>query len=160
MFRAGLGYDIHRLKKGRPLVLGGVRIKSPAGLDGHSDADVLIHSIMDSLLGAAGLKDIGIYFPNNDSRYRGISSVILLKKVYSLIAKKGYKVINVDSSLIAERPKIKNHIDRMKKNIADALKLKPSDIGIKATTNEKIGSLGKGKGIASLSVCLLGKGRK
>lgn len=151
----GIGYDVHRLKKGRPLVLGGVDIQSPLGLDGHSDADVLIHAIMDALLGAAGLEDIGHYFPPSDTKYKNISSVILLKEVVKELKRRRLRIMNIDSTLIAEKPKIAPHIPQMKVTIARALNIPPARIGVKATTNEKIGFIGRGEGIAAQAVASL-----
>jgi 2-C-methyl-D-erythritol 2,4-cyclodiphosphate synthase len=148
----GYGYDVHRLKKGRKLVLGGVRIQNPKGLDGHSDADVLLHALMDALLGAAGLNDIGHFFPNTDIKYKNISSLLLLEYVYKELKKKNYKINNIDITVIAESPKIYPFIDDMKTNISKVLNLPKQRIGIKATTNEKMGFLGCGEGIAAMAV--------
>jgi 2-C-methyl-D-erythritol 4-phosphate cytidylyltransferase / 2-C-methyl-D-erythritol 2,4-cyclodiphosphate synthase len=146
--RFGIGYDIHRLVEGRPLVLGGVTIPSPVGLDGHSDADVVLHAICDSLLGAAGLPDIGHFFPNTDSAFRNASSLKLLAKVYDVLQEHGFTIGNVDSMLIAERPRIAPYILQMKSAIAGVLKIALDCVSIKATTNEGIGSLGAGEGMA------------
>jgi 2-C-methyl-D-erythritol 2,4-cyclodiphosphate synthase len=151
----GLGYDVHKFKKGRKLILGGVSIKSQKGLDGHSDADVLIHSLMDALLGAAGLNDIGHFFPNNDSKYKNISSLILLEIVYKQLKKKSLKINNADMTIIAQSPKIAPYIDEMKQNISKILDLKTSRISIKATTNEKMGFIGRNEGIASMAIVSL-----
>ncbi|MDR3253735.1 MAG: 2-C-methyl-D-erythritol 2,4-cyclodiphosphate synthase [Endomicrobium sp.] len=148
----GLGYDVHRFKKGRDLILGGVKIASPQGLDGHSDADVLIHALMDALLGAAGLNDIGHFFPNTDIQYKNISSISLLEFVYKELKKKKFSINNVDTVVIAEMPKIYPFIDAMKENISRVIKLKKERIGIKATTNEKMGFLGRNEGIAAMAV--------
>jgi 2-C-methyl-D-erythritol 2,4-cyclodiphosphate synthase len=148
----GFGYDVHRFKKGRKLVLGGVEIKSPKGLDGHSDADVLLHALMDALLGAVGLKDIGNFFPNTDPKYKNISSIWLLECVYKELKKKKYRINNVDISVIAEKPKIYPFIDEMKINISKVLKISKQRIGLKATTNEKMGFIGRGEGIAAMAV--------
>ena len=148
----GYGYDVHRFKKGRKLVLGGVRIQNPKGLDGHSDADVLLHALMDALLGAAGLNDIGHFFPNTDIKYKNISSLLLLEYVYKELKKKNYKINNIDITVIVESPKIYPFIDNMKTNISKVLNLSNQRIGIKATTNEKIGFLGRGEGIAAMAV--------
>jgi 2-C-methyl-D-erythritol 2,4-cyclodiphosphate synthase len=153
--RVGLGYDVHRFEQGRPLVLGGVTIPSPEGLAGHSDADVLIHALMDALLGAAGLKDIGHLFPNTDPQYKGCSSMRLLEIVMEHIRHEKLLVGNVDISLIAEKPKIAQHIDTMKQNIALKLAVPISCVGIKATTNEKMGFIGLGEGIAAFAISLL-----
>jgi 2-C-methyl-D-erythritol 2,4-cyclodiphosphate synthase len=147
-----MGYDVHRLKKGRALVLGGVTIAHPRGLDGHSDADVLIHALMDALLGAAGMDDIGHYFPTTDLRYKNISSVLLLKEVAKKLASKKVLINNIDSTLVCEEPKIAPFIANMKKNIAAALGIPAGYIGIKATTNETMGFIGRKEGIAALCV--------
>ena len=155
----GLGYDIHRFKKGRKLILGGVEIDSPKGLDGHSDADVLIHALMDAMLGAAGLNDIGHFFPNDDPRFKNISSLILLETVRKELQKRKLKIANADMTLIAEFPKIYPHIDKMKEKISKVLKLSKSRISIKATTNEKLGAIGSGKGVAALATALIKKSK-
>ena len=155
----GLGYDIHRFKKGRKLILGGVEIDAPKGLDGHSDADVLIHALMDAMLGAAGLNDIGHFFPNDDPRFKNISSLILLETVRKELQKRKLKIANADMTLIAEFPKIYPHIDAMKEKISKVLKLSTSRISIKATTNEKLGAIGSGKGIAALATALIKKSK-
>lgn len=154
-FRIGQGYDIHRFDPARPLVLGGVRIRETGGLMGHSDADVLVHAVMDALLGAAGCRDIGCYFPDTDPRFLGASSVALLKEVGRIIAGKGYEVGNIDSTILAEAPKISPHIEAMKKNLAEALHISAERITIKATTNETLGAIGRKEGIASLASALL-----
>ncbi len=158
-FRIGNGYDIHRLVEGRELIIGGVKLQHPdnLGLDGHSDADVLIHSIMDALLGALSLGDIGIYFPPSDQKWKNVDSLLLLSKVIELIRKQGWEVNNIDSVIVAERPKIKPHVQLMKKYISDVLQIDDSFIGIKATTNEKIGAEGREEGISCHSVVLLEK---
>jgi 2-C-methyl-D-erythritol 2,4-cyclodiphosphate synthase len=153
--RVGTGYDVHRLAQHRKLVLGGVEIPFDRGLAGHSDADVLTHAIMDALLGAAGLPDIGVHFPNNDPQYAGISSLELLRRVSALLAGQGFLVGNIDATVIAERPKIAIFIEQMKTNIGTALDIPSARIGIKATTNEGLGSLGRGEGIAAMAVALL-----
>lgn len=152
MMRVGFGYDIHRFKEGRPCILGGVQIESSIGPDGHSDADVLVHALMDALLGAAGLKDIGYYFPPEDDAFKGISSLLLLEKVNSLLKEKGFSAYNIDIMVIAEAPKLKPHIDAMKENISQVLTLPVERISIKATTNEKLGALGRQEGIAAQAV--------
>lgn len=157
---SGIGYDVHRFKKGRKLILGGVEIPAPAGLDGHSDADVLIHALMDALLGAAGLEDIGHFFPNTDPRYKGISSLALLKIVAAELKKRKFSINNVDVSLIAEKPKIAPHLNAMKKNIAGVIGLPAARVGIKATTNEKMGFIGRGEGIAAFAICAITSKRK
>ena len=153
--RIGFGYDIHPLAAGRRLVLGGVEIPSPRGLDGHSDADVLLHALCDALLGAAGLPDIGSLFPNTDPTYKGISSLELLRQVWERLGLAGYGVGNVDLTLIAEAPKIAPHVPQMRALIAQILGIEPARVGIKATTNEGLGSLGRGEGIAAHAVAAI-----
>ena len=153
--RIGFGYDIHPLAEGRKLFLGGIEIPSPRGLDGHSDADVLLHALCDALLGAAGLPDIGHLFPNTDPAYKGASSLLLLAEVVRRVQEAGYAVGNADMTLIAEAPKIAPYIAQMQAVIADALRIQPSQVGIKATTNEGLGALGRGEGIAAHAVALL-----
>jgi len=148
----GFGYDVHRFKKGRKLILGGVEIPSAKGLDGHSDADVLLHALMDALLGAAGLNDIGHFFPNTDMKYKNISSLRLLGEVYKELKKRKFKINNVDMTVLAEAPKIYPFIDKMKENISKTIKLNKARIAIKATTNETMGFIGRGEGIAAMSV--------
>tara|TARA_X000000950_G_scaffold277674_1_gene367426 strand:+ start:269 stop:772 length:504 start_codon:yes stop_codon:yes gene_type:complete len=157
--RIGNGYDIHRLVAGRKLILGGVILKHPdnLGLDGHSDADVLTHSIMDALLGALSLGDIGKYFPPSEEKWKDANSLFLLSEVIELIRKEGWEVNNVDSVIVAERPKIKPHVQLMKKNISNILRIDDDLIGIKATTNEKLGPEGREEGISCHSVALLEK---
>ena len=150
--RSGIGYDVHRLVEGRPLILGGVHIPWDKGLDGHSDADVLSHAIAYAILGAVGAPDIGYFFPPTDESIKGISSLSILQKTAEEVATRGGKIINIDSSLIAEEPKILTHADAMKKNIAQALGLEMDQIGIKATTNERMGFVGKGEGMAAMAV--------
>ena len=159
IFRIGNGYDIHRLVGGRKLIIGGVELEHPndLGLDGHSDADVLTHSIMDSLLGALSLGDIGKYFPPSDKKWKDANSLYLLSEVIQLIRKKGWEVNNIDSVIVAERPKIKPYLEQMKKNISHTLKIDDDLIGIKATTNEKLGPEGREEGISCHSVVLLEK---
>jgi 2-C-methyl-D-erythritol 2,4-cyclodiphosphate synthase len=153
--RIGNGYDIHRLVSGRPLILGGVEISHTVGLLGHSDADVLTHAIMDAMLGALSLGDIGHYFPPTDPAWKGADSLVLLQQVNALILEKGWKVSNIDSVIIAERPKLKPHLDKMKEKLAATLALDPEQIGIKATTNEQLGPVGREEGIAAHAVALL-----
>lgn len=155
----GFGYDVHRLVEGRPLILGGVEIPFVKGLDGHSDADVLIHALMDALLGAAGLRDIGYYFPPSDPAYKGANSMKLLEHVVGLLAKEGFRPVNVDIALLAERPKIGPHVDRMKENISTVLGVIPRRVGIKATTNEGMGFVGEGQGMAAYAVTLIEEAR-
>ena len=158
-FRIGNGYDIHRLVKGRNLIIGGVKLQHPdnLGLDGHSDADVLTHSIMDALLGALSLGDIGKYFPPTDQEWKNVNSLLLLSKVIELIRIQGWEVNNIDSVIVAERPKIKPYVKLMKNNISEILQIEDSFIGIKATTNEKLGPEGREEGISCQSVVLLEK---
>jgi 2-C-methyl-D-erythritol 2,4-cyclodiphosphate synthase len=153
--RIGMGYDVHRLTEGRELILGGVTIPYEKGLLGHSDADVLIHAIMDSLLGAAALGDIGKHFPDTDDSYKGISSIELLKKVKTLIEDKLYFIENIDATIIAQKPKMAPHIPQMVENIANALGVKNSQINVKATTEEGLGFTGEEKGISANAICLL-----
>lgn len=156
-FRVGNGYDVHRLADERKLIIGGVEIPYEKGLLGHSDADVLIHSIMDALLGACGESDIGRHFPDNDISYKGISSLVLLKKVKAILESKGYQILNIDSTIIAERPKLLPYMDEMKANISAVLQLDKDCIGIKATTSEGLGFAGRGEGIAAYSVASIYK---
>lgn len=153
--RIGFGYDVHKLVKGRKLVLGGVTIPHTKGLMGHSDADVLLHALCDAILGAAGLKDIGYYFPNNDKKWKNASSLVLLAECMKLIKKQKLKVGNVDITVILEEPKISPYIDRMKKNISKTLNIRVSQIAIKSTTSEGLGFIGKKLGCSAYSVCLL-----
>ena len=158
-FRIGNGYDIHRLIRGRDLIIGGIKLNHPSqlGLDGHSDADVLTHSIMDALLGALSLGDIGKYFPPSDEKWKNANSLSLLSKVIELIRNEGWDVNNIDSVIIAERPKIKPYVESMRKNISNILDIDHSLIGIKATTNEKLGPEGREEGISCHSIVLLEK---
>lgn len=156
-FRIGHGYDVHRLKPGRDLILGGVKIKHDVGLDGHSDADVLTHAIMDALLGAAGLGDIGRHFPDTDSKFLGISSLLLLERVVKLIAELGYKVSNVDATVIMQKPKLAPHVPKMQEKIAKIIGIDPSRVNVKATTEEKLGFTGLEQGVASHAVALIYK---
>jgi 2-C-methyl-D-erythritol 2,4-cyclodiphosphate synthase len=154
--RVGIGYDVHAFAKGRNLILGGVKIDYEFGLMGHSDADVLVHAIIDALLGAANLGDIGKLFPDTDQKYKGISSIELLKQVNTLLLNKNIKIINIDSVVICEKPKIKDYTDKMKSNISVALcGLSVDRIGIKGTTTEKLGFTGRGEGIAAQAVSLI-----
>ena len=157
--RIGNGYDIHRLVPGRPLILGGQTLEHPAGLglDGHSDADVLVHAIMDALLGALSLGDIGKYFPPTDPKWKGADSLKLLEQVMGLVRERGWSVVNVDSVVIAERPKLKPHIEAMRAAIAERMGLAPEQVGVKATTNEKLGAEGREEGISCQAVALLSK---
>lgn len=155
MIRSGIGYDIHRFSEGLKLTLGGVEIAHPRGLEGHSDADVLSHAIADALLGAIGAGDIGQHFPNTDESIRGISSMEILKRVGSLLAEKGARVLNVDATVIAEAPKITPHAQSMRQNIAAAIGISESDVSVKATTNEKLGPIGQGEGIAAIAIATI-----
>lgn len=155
--RIGMGYDVHKLTEGRDLILGGVNIPWEKGLLGHSDADVLIHAVMDALLGAAALGDIGKHFPDTDPAYKGISSILLLKHVGNLLKEHGYIVGNIDATIIAQKPKMAPHIPTMRQNMADALGIEVSQMNVKATTEEGLGFTGKGEGISSQAICLLMK---
>ncbi len=153
--RIGIGYDAHRLTRGRPLVLGGVEIPFEQGLEGWSDADVVVHAIIDALLGAAALGDIGIHFPANDPAYEGISSIALLDRAGNLLREQGWRINNIDATIIAERPPIHPFVDQMRRNISRALYIDKSQVGIKATTTEGLGFTGREEGIAAYSVALL-----
>ncbi len=153
--RIGHGYDVHRLKEGRKLILGGVEIPYDRGLDGHSDADVLIHAIMDALLGAAAMGDIGKLFPDTDEAYRGIDSTILLERVVQAVGEKGYSVSNLDCTILAQKPKLAGFIPSMKLRIAGVLQVDPDRVNVKATTEEHLGFTGREEGIAAHAVCLL-----
>lgn len=153
--RIGMGYDVHKLVEGRDLILGGVKIEYEKGLLGHSDADVLLHAIMDALLGAAALGDIGKHFPDTDPQYKGISSIKLLQHVGELLNQNNYFIGNIDATIIAQAPKMRPHIDQMNKNIADALGIELSQINVKATTEEGLGFTGAGEGISSQAICIL-----
>ena len=157
IMRSGIGYDVHRLEANRPLVLGGVQLEHPQGLGlaGHSDADVLCHAIADAILGAAGLQDIGHYFPNTDPSLRGISSLEILRRVAGILSEAGARIINVDSTLVAEEPRISPFVQEMREHIAASLGLDSSRIGVKATTNECLGFLGRGEGIAALAMAMV-----
>ena len=153
--RIGHGYDVHRLTEGRKLILGGVEIPYEKGLDGHSDADVLVHAVMDSMLGALALGDIGKHFPDTDPAFKGADSIELLKRVGDIISKEGYKVGNIDSTICAQKPKLAPFIDTMRENIANALGIDISQVSVKATTEEKLGFTGEGLGMSATAVCLL-----
>lgn len=155
--RVGFGFDVHQFKTGHPFVLGGVTLDHPSGAFGHSDADVLVHAICDALLGAANLRDIGYHFSNTDQRWKGISSLILLKEVIRLLAEKGWSIGNIDAMVCLEEPKINPHIPVMKAKIAAAAGLSDEDISIKATTNEKLGFIGRQEGVVAYAVCLIEK---
>lgn len=154
MLRIGHGYDVHRLKAGRRLILGGVDIPFEKGLDGHSDADVLVHAVMDSLLGSAAIGDIGQLFPDTDERYKGADSIELLKAAAKLLESCGYAIGNIDCTVLCQMPKLKDHIPQMRKNIADACGCDISQVSVKATTEEGLGFTGTGEGIAAHAVCL------
>jgi 2-C-methyl-D-erythritol 2,4-cyclodiphosphate synthase len=153
--RVGLGYDVHRVKAGRPLVLGGVRFESDWGLEGHSDADVLLHAVGDALLGAAGLGDLGEHFPAGDPKWKNISSVDLLRRIAALLEQRGVQVSNVDVMLVAEAPKLAPHRAAMCANIAGAIGLTPDRVSVKATTNETLGAIGRREGLAAFAVALV-----
>ena len=153
--RIGNGYDVHRFAENRDLILGGVKIPYEFGLLGHSDADVLLHAIMDALLGAAALGDIGKLFPDTDERFKGADSLMLLKEVCVVLKANNYKIENIDSIVIAQKPKLAPHIEQMRKNIADACKIDLSQVSVKATTEEKLGFTGRLEGISSHAVCLI-----
>ena len=153
--RIGHGYDVHRLVEGRDLILGGVKIDYEKGLLGHSDADVLLHAVSDALLGAAGLGDIGRHFPDTDPKYKGADSLELLREVYRKISEKGFRVGNIDVTMIAQKPKLKDFIAQMQENIAAAVNVSPDRVNVKATTEEKLGFTGTGEGMSCHAVCLL-----
>lgn len=153
--RIGHGYDVHRLVEDRKLILGGVDIPYEKGLLGHSDADVLLHAISDALLGASALGDIGKHFPDTDEKYKGADSLLLLKEVCSLLYKQGYKIENIDSTVIAQAPKLKPYIEQMRKNIAEACDISVEQVNVKATTEERLGFTGSGEGISAHAVCLI-----
>ena len=153
--RIGHGYDVHRLVEGRKLILGGVEIPHEKGLDGHSDADVLVHAVMDALLGAASMGDIGRLFPDSDDRYLGADSMELLREVQRRLTAAGYRLGNLDATILAQRPKLAPYIDTMRQKLADALQTKPANISVKATTEEHLGFTGRQEGIAAHAVCLL-----
>lgn len=153
--RIGMGYDVHKLVEGRKLIIGGVEIPYEKGLLGHSDADVLIHAIMDGLLGAVGKGDIGTHFPDNDDQFKGISSMKLLSNVQKILSDEGYEIQNIDSTIIAQKPKMLPHISNMRENIAKALHIDMSKINVKATTEEGLGFTGEGLGISAQAICLV-----
>jgi len=157
MFRIGFGYDAHRLVRGRPLILGGVRIPYELGLEGHSDADVLIHSLMDAILGALGRGDIGMHFPDSDPSYKGIDSLLLLKRVMELARQDGYIINNSDNTIVAQRPRLASYMQGMRGILSQALEVTPDRLNIKATTTEGMGFCGRGEGIAAYSVVSLVK---
>lgn len=153
--RIGHGYDVHRLTSGRDLILGGVKIEHTSGLLGHSDADVLVHAIMDAILGAAALGDIGTHFPDSDDKYKGADSIMLLCEVKKIISGAGYRISNIDSTIIAQAPRLASHILKMRENIATALDIPIDRVSVKATTEEKLGFTGNYEGIAAHAVCLI-----
>ena len=153
--RVGMGYDVHKLVEGRKLILGGVEIPYEKGLLGHSDADVMLHAVMDALLGAAALGDIGLHFPDTDPKYKGASSIKLLEHVGRLLEENGYVIENIDATIIAQRPKMRPHIDQMRENMAKALKIDVDQINVKATTEEGLGFTGSGEGISSQAICAI-----
>ena len=155
MIRSGIGYDVHRLTVGRKLILGGVEIPHARGLEGHSDADVLSHAIADALLGAIGAGDIGQHFPNTDESLRGVSSLEILKRVTKVLTDKKARVINVDATLIAEAPKITPHVPKMRQKIADAIGTRDLNVNVKATTNEELGPIGRGEGMAAIAIATI-----
>lgn len=157
MIRVGMGYDVHKLTEGRDLILGGVPIPYEKGLLGHSDADVLIHAVMDALLGAAALGDIGKHFPDTDPKYKGISSMLLLEETARLLKEQGYAIGNIDATIIAQRPKMAPHIPQMRENLAKCLGISQAQVNIKATTEEGLGFTGNGQGISSQAICLIEK---
>ncbi len=155
VYRTGIGYDAHPFAEGRPLVLGGVTIDTSKGLDGHSDADVLCHAIADALLGALGAGDIGQLFPDSDPQYRGVSSLVLLERVKDLVRERGTRIVNIDSVVMIEKPRICTHFEKMKRNIAEALQVETKAVSIKATRNEGMGFVGRAEGAAALATVLL-----
>lgn len=154
-FRIGHGYDVHRLTESRKLIVGGVEIPFEKGLLGHSDADVLCHAVADALLGAAGLRDIGYYFPDSDEKLRNISSLVILREVARMLSEKGMRITNVDSTVIAQKPKFSPYIAEMRKAMAEALSVPECDVNVKATTEELLGFTGRGEGISAHAVCLV-----
>ncbi|MCM8770775.1 MAG: 2-C-methyl-D-erythritol 2,4-cyclodiphosphate synthase [Candidatus Omnitrophica bacterium] len=154
-YRVGIGYDIHRLKQGRRLFLGGIEIPHSQGLVGHSDGDVLLHALTDALLGALSCGDIGKFFPDTDPQYKGISSTYLLEKIYSFVKKKGYRVNNIDTIVIAQQPRLENFKEKMAKKIAEILKISPQSINIKAKTNEGLGLIGRNQAVVAYAVVSL-----
>lgn len=153
--RVGIGYDVHPLKAGRDLILGGVRIDHPVGLDGHSDADVLTHAVIDALLGAAGLGDIGKLFPSDDPKFKDASSLDLLSTAADAVRAAGYRVVNIDSTVIAQEPRLQPHLEGMKQNLSNRMKINPGHASVKATSPEGLGELGQGAGIAAQAVALI-----
>ncbi len=156
-YRVGVGYDVHKLEQDAPFILGGIKIESPFGAIGHSDADVLIHAIIDSLLGAASLRDIGYQYPDTNKEFKGIDSKLLLKDTISKIREKGYKIENIDTTICLQSPKISSYIPLMQKTLSEVMQIELEDINIKATTTEHLGFVGRKEGVAAHSVCLLSK---
>jgi 2-C-methyl-D-erythritol 2,4-cyclodiphosphate synthase len=154
-FRIGTGYDLHLLVEGRPLILGGVRIPFERGLQGHSDADILCHAVTDAILGAAALGDIGAHFPDTDPRFKGADSLDLLARARQLVNSAGYRVVNIDATIVAERPKLREHIDAMRQRLAEALLVRTSAVSVKAKTNEGVGPEGRGEAMSAQAVALL-----
>ena len=154
-FRIGNGYDVHRLVEGRKLILGGVDIQHPLGLDGHSDGDVLCHALCDAILGACGAGDLGKHFPDTDNKWKGISSLVLLEKTGEIVAERGYQIVNTDATIVAQLPKLAPHIEAMIIDIARTLKIDPDQVSVKATTTERLGFAGREEGIAAYSIALL-----
>lgn len=155
--RIGTGYDVHKFVEGRPLVIGGVRIEYPLGMEGHSDGDPLTHAIIDALLGAAALGDIGLHFPPGDPQYKGADSLVLLEHVYELLVARGYKIVNIDSTIICQAPKMSPYFNRIRESLATRLHLDVDALSVKATTTEKLGYLGRGEAIAAEAVALISK---
>ena len=155
MYRIGNGYDVHRLIEGRKLILGGVDIPHGLGLDGHSDADVLCHALCDSLLGASGAGDLGKYFPDTDDKWKGVSSLVLLEKTGEIVTKRGYRIANIDTTIVAQQPKLAPYIEAMARNIAETLKIDRDQVNVKASTTERLGFAGREEGIAAYAVVLL-----
>jgi len=157
MFKIGFGYDVHQLKEGESLILGGVNIKHTKGTVAHSDGDVLVHAVIDAILGALAMRDIGYLFPDNEEKYKNISSILLLEKVYELISQKGYKIGNIDSTIAMQLPKLKPFIEQMRTNIANTIETDIDNISVKATTTEKLGFEGRQEGVSAYAVVLLQK---
>ncbi len=155
MSRAGIGYDSHRLVEGKPLILGGVRIESERGLEGHSDADVLAHAVIDALLGAAGLGDIGEHFPDTDERWRGADSIVLLEAVVALLAARGHSIVNVDCTVVLEAPKLAPHREAIRARLAAAMRVQETQVNVKASTGERIGFVGRGEGAAAVAIAAI-----
>ncbi|MBS2000408.1 MAG: 2-C-methyl-D-erythritol 2,4-cyclodiphosphate synthase [Candidatus Obscuribacterales bacterium] len=155
--RIGTGYDVHKFVEGRPLVIGGIRIDYPLGMEGHSDGDPLTHAIIDALLGAAALGDIGLHFPPGDPQYKGADSLVLLEHVYELLVARGYKIVNIDSTIICQAPKMSPYFNRIRESLASRLHMDVDALSVKATTTEKLGYLGRGEAVAAEAVALISK---